>query len=57
MIYTQNNIVRGLVGRDNTIFVMEESCGLATFGYLKINLEGVFIDTLSFLNSNLTIPS
>jgi hypothetical protein len=58
-IYTQNNIVRGLVGGDNNIFVMERDRYLATFGSLKIDVERVLIDPLSFLipicMSNLTL--
>ena len=38
-----NNIVRGLVGGDITIFVMKEKQVFKTFGSLKIDVERVRI--------------
>jgi hypothetical protein len=43
-----NNIVRGLVGGDNNIFVMHEKQVFKTFGSLKIDVERVRIESLSF---------
>jgi hypothetical protein len=44
-----NNIVRGLVGGDNNIFVMKERQVFKTFGSLKIDVERVRIESLSFV--------
>ena len=44
-----NNIVRGLVGEDNNIFVMKERQVFKTFGSLKIDVERVRIESLSFV--------
>jgi hypothetical protein len=44
-----NNIVRGLVGGDNNIFVMKERQVFKTVGSLKIDVERVRIESLSFV--------
>ena len=44
----KNNIVRGLVGGDNNIFVMKERQVLATYGSLKVDVERVLIYPLNF---------
>ena len=45
----KNNSVRGLVGGDNNIFVMKERQVFKTFGSLKIDVERVRIESLSFV--------
>jgi hypothetical protein len=45
----KNNIVRSLVGGDNYIFGMKERQVFSNIWVLKIDVERVLIDTLSFI--------
>jgi len=49
MDYIQNDIVTGLVCRDNNILVMEIRQVLKTFGSFKIDVVPVLIDLLRYL--------
>ena len=45
----KSNTIRGLVGGDDNIFVMEERQVFSNIGSLKIDVERVLIDSLSVL--------